>query len=268
MKMENFKRNNDPWLPLDEDLTTLQNLAINPIPANPLHQMIDSEKYIQSLEQKLKKISKARQGEPTSHEIISSLALFHDDQMRRYIDDTNINSFTSTGTSANDEPTTPLAFMQRKLHPEKQPLNAEEILELVKEDILDKTFEEILEKKNGDSSRMASSGSTLQLTEVTQADAKSSRDTRVPLRDGTQFYSGTSRNPSNSECSSQEEKIITINDSLSAVILNSATTTATTATATTATATTATTTATTIDENWASFEDMNSQITTDSADIS
>ena len=40
------KRNNDPWVPLPQPECTT---AIDDVPQNPLYNMIDSERYIQSL---------------------------------------------------------------------------------------------------------------------------------------------------------------------------------------------------------------------------
>ncbi|BFZ06975.1 hypothetical protein BsWGS_10014 [Bradybaena similaris] len=136
------KCNNDPWTPLPEVEPATPQPGIAPAPENPLSKMIDSERYIQTLERKLAQLSKSREGEPSSRDIITSLALFHDDQMRRYISQTDIIDFGLASYSRSDEAMPPSSFVQRKLHPEKQPLNAEEIAELVKEDVLAKVFEE------------------------------------------------------------------------------------------------------------------------------
>ncbi|XP_059161807.1 uncharacterized protein LOC131944927 [Physella acuta] len=134
------KRNNDPWVPLPDVIDDDDTSVLPSLPNDPLHEMIDSEKYIQTLETKLKKIMKSKKGgEPSSREIISSLALFHEDQMKRYIEESTTSSFNSMNI---DEQIAQISFVQRKLHPEKQPLNAEEILELVRADILARTYEE------------------------------------------------------------------------------------------------------------------------------
>ncbi|CAG5114760.1 unnamed protein product [Candidula unifasciata] len=135
------KCNNDPWAPLHGEGLASSQLLIAQAPENPLNQMIESERYIQTLERRLAQLSKGKQGEPSSKDIITSLALFHDDQMRRYISQTDIIDFGLASCSGSDEmPQT--SFVQRKLRPEKQPLNPEELAELVKEDVLAKVFEE------------------------------------------------------------------------------------------------------------------------------
>lgn len=149
--MGSHKVENDPWVPLDQELdvsrlknsneTTVSDL---PLPKNPLYHMIDSEKYIQTLEQKLAKITKNRnkQKEPTSRDIINSLADFHEDQMRRYLDDTAGICSTSDSVAVDDSSMQP-SYLQRKIYPERQPLNSEEIAELLKEDVLGEKFEEL-----------------------------------------------------------------------------------------------------------------------------
>lgn len=64
--------------------------------------------------------------------------------MRRYISQTDMIDFDLASCSRSDEAMPQSSFVQRKLHPEKQPLNAEEIAELVKEDVLAKVFEETM----------------------------------------------------------------------------------------------------------------------------
>lgn len=64
--------------------------------------------------------------------------------MRRYISQTDKIDFDLASCSRSDEAMPQSSFVQRKLHPEKQPLNAEEIAELVKEDVLAKVFEETM----------------------------------------------------------------------------------------------------------------------------
>lgn len=97
---------------------------------------------------------KSKGGEPSSREIISSLVLFHEDQMKRYIEESTTRSFNSV--NIDDDQIAQISFVQRKLHPEKQPLNAEEILELVRADILAHTYEECL---NEDTSRVTEASS-------------------------------------------------------------------------------------------------------------
>lgn len=64
--------------------------------------------------------------------------------MRRYISQSDMIDFDLASCSRSDEVMPQSSFVQRKLHPEKQPLNAEEIAELVKEDVLAKVFEETM----------------------------------------------------------------------------------------------------------------------------
>ncbi|GFO14268.1 RNA 3'-terminal phosphate cyclase-like [Plakobranchus ocellatus] len=152
------KVENDPWTPLEISESTDNASGSTPnvtdsvrssslrlsigMPQNPLYQMIDSEKYIQSLEQKLSKLTKNRRKEPTSRDIINSLAVFHEDQMRRYIDDT-IGFSPSANDGFSDDGSAHSSFLQRRLYPERQPLNPEEIAELLKEDVVAERFEQL-----------------------------------------------------------------------------------------------------------------------------
>ncbi|KAI8787790.1 CAunnamed protein product [Biomphalaria glabrata] len=146
--MEGQKRNNDPWAPLPEVAS-----QPNPVECNfslgfsfedPLHQKLDSEKYIKSLESKLQKLTRVKNKDPSSKDIISSLTLFHDDQMKRYVDDSAAGlSSPLTTTAISEESLNPLSYLQRKLYPERQPLSAEELLQLLQEDVLGKIFEDL-----------------------------------------------------------------------------------------------------------------------------
>ncbi|KAH9489106.1 hypothetical protein Btru_057696 [Bulinus truncatus] len=141
--MDSVKINNDPWTPLTVDsISVEQSTFLVMSLENPLHQELDSEKYIRSLETKLNKLTKVKNAEPSARDIISSLTLFHDDQMKRYVDDLSIDHGFHSDITYSEEFINPLSYVQRKLHPEKQPLCAEELLELLKEDILAKTFED------------------------------------------------------------------------------------------------------------------------------
>nr|KAI8741160.1 CAunnamed protein product [Biomphalaria glabrata] len=146
--MEGQKRNNDPWAPLPEVAS-----QSNPVECNfslgfsfedPLHQKLDSERYIKSLESKLQKLTRVKNKDPSSKDIISSLTLFHDDQMKRYVDDSAAGlSSPLTTTAISEESLNPLSYLQRKLYPERQPLSAEELLQLLQEDVLGKIFEDL-----------------------------------------------------------------------------------------------------------------------------
>ncbi|GFR99765.1 hypothetical protein ElyMa_006381600 [Elysia marginata] len=188
------KVENDPWVPLDLSKENSSAGSCLPVPQNPLYQMIDSEKYIQSLEQKLAKLTKSRtskQKEPTSRDIINSLAVFHEDQMRRYIDDSS-GTCSSNNTAIVDDNSLQPSYLQRKMYPERQPLNYEEIAELVKEDVMAEKFEElnICERNSGADSLEALSnkntGSQPEehiITDLTDSAGKSevpNIDTRAP----------------------------------------------------------------------------------------
>uniref|UniRef100_A0A2C9LY07 Uncharacterized protein n=1 Tax=Biomphalaria glabrata TaxID=6526 RepID=A0A2C9LY07_BIOGL len=146
--MEGQKRNNDPWAPLPEVAS-----QPNPVECNfslgfsfedPLHQKLDSERYIKSLESKLQKLTRVKNKDPSSKDIISSLTLFHDDQMKRYVDDSAAGlSSPLTMTAISEESLNPLSYLQRKLYPERQHLSAEELLQLLQEDVLGKIFEDL-----------------------------------------------------------------------------------------------------------------------------
>ncbi|RUS84782.1 hypothetical protein EGW08_007466 [Elysia chlorotica] len=151
----NYKVENDPWVPLVRETETSQLSSDTDRPSaclgtrlstplNPLYQIIDSEKYIQSLENKLAKLTKnkIKQKEPTSRDIINSLATFHEDQMRRYIDDT-AGYCPSSNAGTIEESSMQASYLHRKIYPERQPLNAEEIAELLKEDVMAEKFEEL-----------------------------------------------------------------------------------------------------------------------------
>ena len=92
-------------------------------------------------EQKLAKLTKnrKRQKEPTSRDIINSLAVFHEDQMRRYLDD---SAEVSNG-SVVDDGSMQTSYLHRRIYPERQPLNPEEIAELLKEDVMAERFEKL-----------------------------------------------------------------------------------------------------------------------------
>jgi len=118
------KANNDPWKPL---------------PNMPFTKLADSEKYIQSLEKKLQKISKNKGNcGPTSKDMISSLEVFHKDQLGDLMKRTSISE--SNFLAAEQLPAS--SFLYRRLHPEKQAVNVEETLVLVKEDTITKDQED------------------------------------------------------------------------------------------------------------------------------
>ncbi|KAK7490196.1 hypothetical protein BaRGS_00018541, partial [Batillaria attramentaria] len=121
---------NDPWSPLPAASGVIQQP-----PADPRYQLIDSGRYIESLEKKLNRIKGKQKQEPNSRDIIDSLALFRDDQMRRYIEKEEQVTTSPTITQDQDN-TSATSYIQRKLHPERQAINVEELFELLKDDQL------------------------------------------------------------------------------------------------------------------------------------
>ncbi|PVD25906.1 hypothetical protein C0Q70_13570 [Pomacea canaliculata] len=127
MSRASAKVENDPWLPLPES-----SAAITAPPVDPLRQLIDSERYIESLEKKLIRIKGKCYKAPSSADIINSLALFRDDQMRRFMAKESDVSLSSTITPQD----TSSSYIQRRLHPERQAINVDELFELLKDDEL------------------------------------------------------------------------------------------------------------------------------------
>lgn len=63
---------------------------LSPAPSvDPVHDYISSEKYIESLEKKLKKVAGQSNKEPTSKDIIKSLEQCKEASMRRLLDSSN-----------------------------------------------------------------------------------------------------------------------------------------------------------------------------------
>lgn len=63
---------------------------LSPAPSvDPVHDFISSEKYIESLEKKLKKVAGQSNKEPTSKDIIKSLEQCKEASMRRLLDSSN-----------------------------------------------------------------------------------------------------------------------------------------------------------------------------------
>ena len=81
------------------------------------------------LERKLERLTKKNNRGPTSHDIINSLASFHEDQMRRFID---ADKSEDQDIPIDSAPMS-ASFVQRKLYP-AQPVNGEELQSLVKQD--------------------------------------------------------------------------------------------------------------------------------------
>ncbi|KAK7103700.1 uncharacterized protein [Littorina saxatilis] len=155
--MSATKAQNDPWSPLPQDSN-----GISPPPADPRHQLIDSARYIDSLEKRLKKVQGKQRPEPSSRQIIDSLASFREDQMQRFMNrDQNGTSvlLSSADTDSESAVSGSVAYIQRKLHPEKQAINMEELFELLKDDELARIRAENEDKEEKEKDR--SKGSTV-----------------------------------------------------------------------------------------------------------
>ncbi|KAK3592552.1 hypothetical protein CHS0354_005613 [Potamilus streckersoni] len=130
---------NDPWKPLDENNSP--NIIKSHV-ANPLYDLISSDKYIDSLEKKLHRIKGRASEFATSKDMIAALEHKRDAQMQQYM----ISSNTAGADYVTVDQSSPGFSLQRKLHPEKQFLNPQEIVALLEEDVLAKNFEESQEK--------------------------------------------------------------------------------------------------------------------------
>ena len=89
-------------------------------------------------EKKLKRINGKHKPEPSSRDIISSLACFRDDQMHRFMD--MEQCFTTAANSLTNQQSTcslgSASYIQRRLHPERQAIDMEELFELLQDDEL------------------------------------------------------------------------------------------------------------------------------------
>jgi len=158
MKNTTETAKNDPWTPL---------------PQGSFTKLGDSEKYIQSLEKKLQNVSKKKEGAgPTPKDIISSLAIFHKDQMSDFINNT---ANADSNFPVIDAPP-PSSFVHRKLYPEKQAISVEETLELVKEDTISKSLEE---------AQIKTSSEVVQLYPISEGDTINHVNQTNPLSDTT-----------------------------------------------------------------------------------
>ncbi|KAL3874768.1 hypothetical protein ACJMK2_037738 [Sinanodonta woodiana] len=130
---------NDPWKTLDQtNYTTI----VQPPATNPLYDLISSDKYLDSLEKRLHKIKGRSSEVATSKDMISALEHKRDAQMQQYM----ISSSTAGADYVTVDQSSPGFSLQRKLYPEKQFLNPQEIVALLEEDVLGKNFEESQEK--------------------------------------------------------------------------------------------------------------------------
>ena len=91
-------------------------------------------------EKKLKHINGKHRPEPSSRDIINSLTCFRSDQMQRFMD--MDQCFSTSATSLTDQTATSslgsASYIQRRLHPERQAIDMEELFELLKDDELAK----------------------------------------------------------------------------------------------------------------------------------
>lgn len=90
-------------------------------------------------ESKLNKVQgKNRHGEPNPRDMIDGLTRVKEDHMARFISQTAERCFIPDGAMDDHNDASPAALLQRRLHPEKQALNPEEIVVLVNADELNK----------------------------------------------------------------------------------------------------------------------------------
>ncbi|KAL8611098.1 hypothetical protein ACOMHN_064388 [Nucella lapillus] len=161
--MAQLKAQNDPWTPLPEKADGI----LQP-PCDPRHQLIDSDRYIESLERRLKRLKGRNKPELSSRDIINSIAGFKDDQMRRFLQ--NGHSITapppySSSSITDDATTTSASYLQRKLYPERQALNTEELFELLKDDELTRIKLEEEEEEEAEHKPAASLAKSANLAE-------------------------------------------------------------------------------------------------------
>ena len=100
--------------------------------------MLVASEHVCIAERRLKKIKGKNKPEPSSRDIIDSLACFRDDQMRRFMDKDHSSTVLTTTTIVDEDVTAsaPVSYLQRRLYPERQALNMEELFELLKDDEL------------------------------------------------------------------------------------------------------------------------------------
>ncbi|XP_071079431.1 coiled-coil domain-containing protein 32-like [Haliotis cracherodii] len=120
---------NDPWAPQPPS-----NVTVMPCPVDPIHQLISSDKYIESLEKKLNRLKGRAPREPTARDIVQSLSKLRNDQMERFLKEESCQTqavhLASGGEAAS------ASYIQRRLYPEKQAVTGDEVVELLQADAL------------------------------------------------------------------------------------------------------------------------------------
>ncbi|XP_063425638.1 uncharacterized protein LOC134709406 [Mytilus trossulus] len=112
--------------------STGHKLELGP-PVEPLHDLISSERYIDSLERRLNKVKGNQAKEPTAKEMLSALEKTKEGQMHQLLD-------SNTQHSSSQDPCLDGAVVN-KTHTGKQQ-NLEEIVALIYQDALSKDKED------------------------------------------------------------------------------------------------------------------------------
>ncbi|XP_064603578.1 uncharacterized protein LOC135468995 [Liolophura sinensis] len=110
-------------------------------PKDPLYDLIDSDRYIKSLENKLRKLKGGSKKEPTAKDMISSLEKSKEDHFRRleqFKEDYVSNFVSDSLTSDNDSS---LSYIQRRIHPDRIAIDPEELMELLQDNAVEKQVE-------------------------------------------------------------------------------------------------------------------------------
>ncbi|XP_046582405.1 uncharacterized protein LOC124289787 [Haliotis rubra] len=121
---------NDPWAPQSPS-----NVTVLPCPTDPLHQLISSDRYIESLEKKLNRLKGRSRREPSSHDIVQSLSKLRNDQMERFLKEESSQT-QAVNLSSGGEATSSSSYIQRRLYPEKQAVTGDELVVLLQDDAL------------------------------------------------------------------------------------------------------------------------------------
>ncbi|XP_041354643.1 uncharacterized protein LOC121372403 [Gigantopelta aegis] len=125
---------NDPWK------SPSQPVLLQNAPTDPRYCFISSENYIDSLEKKLKQLKGKTAKESTSKEMVDSLGRVRDDQMQSFLNTDSCDRLMDFSVDITDP--SAAAFLQRRLHPERQAVNSEELVYLLQDDALSKTVTE------------------------------------------------------------------------------------------------------------------------------
>ncbi|XP_045162298.2 uncharacterized protein LOC123527076 isoform X1 [Mercenaria mercenaria] len=137
------KNKNDPWTPLESKDSAFPTILA--APQDPLKNIISSESYVKSLEKRLNKI-KGKSATVKPKDMIQSLHEARDLHSSQYISDSTTNTYSEDFTSDTSE--SMITSIQRKLNPERQALNTQELVPLVQEDVLARTLAELDDTKD------------------------------------------------------------------------------------------------------------------------